>query len=174
MLVTSSAGSHTYTVTAVSADGQSTIASLSYTVTAVPGSGPGTAPAPVQPASVSGAGGGFTFTLGVPGVCGAPAGSLAVTSASVGAGHGFRIVSYSFFIDKGLGRVRHVSSHGSRRTLTVYVANLVSTHAGRHELSLAGLRPGSHRVTLTILLRSSGKHRHTTKTIRLSTTFSVC
>jgi hypothetical protein len=65
------------------------------------------------------------------------------------------VVSYSFFIDRGRARDNHVTVNGKRKTVIVYIANLVTRRAGRQHLSFNGVSAGTHKLRLVILLRST-------------------
>jgi hypothetical protein len=81
------------------------------------------------------------------------------------------VVSYSLFISRGRARFKHVTVNGKRKTVIVYVANLVSHRAGRQLLSVNGVGAGIHKLRLVILLRSAEQK---TKTLTLTIEFTVC
>lgn len=158
-LDTASAGTHTLTVTAVSGDGLTATKTVTYTIV---GS---------QRTQKSLAG--FKFTLAGPS-CVAPGGALDVTITKAGRGRAYRLIRYSFFIDRGKAHRVRVTVHGKHRTITVFTPNLVTKRGGSHALSLVGLDPGRHKLSVVVLLRAITRKPPNSKSTRLTLPLTSC
>lgn len=168
-LDTARAGVHTLTVTADSADGQEGSASMTYTVTAPRGA----APPPVVVSTY-----GMSLELFRSLGCTATGHMLTVTVGMTHTGKGFRLLRYSFFIDRGRRHTVRRLVNGKPRLVTVFAPNAVSTRSGAHGLSVKGLKHGAHTLRVVALVRApflgdhSGKAKTTTMTGKLP--FTVC
>jgi Glycine rich protein len=158
-LDTASAGTHTLTVTAVSGDGLTATKTVTYTVVGR------------QRTQKSLAG--FKFTLAGPS-CVAPGSVLDVTLTKAGASRAYRLLRYSFFIDRGKGHRVRVTIHGKRRTITVFAPNLVTKSGGAHALSLVGLKAGRHNLSVVVLLQATSRTQPHSKSTTLKLPLTPC
>jgi streptogramin lyase len=130
----------------------------------------------------------LTLTTPPSQTCAAPAAKLrasfstATATAAGGASH-LRFTRVTFAIDKGVKHVtrKRVRRHGRLvvEKLTTYIPNATArTSPATVVLSLAGLAPGVHRLTVVAsysqTVRRRGHRRRRTVTKRLTAHFSVC
>ena len=146
-------GTHTFTVGGtVQSNGNHTVnAAVTYVVKAAA-------------TTVRASGGGYTFTLTGPSGALSPASKLTVTVTRTGTSKKYKVVSYSFFIGRGVRHVKHKHA--------VYTANKVASKPGTYSLSLKGLKAGPHKLKLVITLKTK-RAPHKKKTVSLTLPFSV-
>ncbi len=124
---------------------------------------------------------GLTLTAPSLKACTRNTGKLAVTlkSSTRRKGAKAKFASASFFIDKGVKHVKHVKRHGKKQTVTTHTANATVKHLPvRLGLSLKGLKPGTHSLTVKVTYKETrSEHGHRT-TVELTTTlkasFKIC
>jgi hypothetical protein len=150
--IDTSPGTHTFTVTGtVSSNGNHAVsATVTYVVKAAT-------------KTVRASFGGYTFTLAGPSKTLPPGGKLTVTVTKTGSSKTHKVVSLSFFIGRGVKHVKHKS--------VVYTPNRVASKPGTYSFWLKGLKAGSHKLRLVIVLTTKNKHK--SKTVPLTLPFSL-
>jgi alpha-tubulin suppressor-like RCC1 family protein len=151
-----------------------------------------TPPAPTPPAAQSTTArfGNQQITLTTPSLlaCTASTQMLTVAFTSTTIAHSratkLRFSSARFYLDKGIKHVRRTTKrfrHGKtkRITITTYTANATARHVPvTLELTLAGLRTGTHTLTVKASFKETKRkhHHNTTVTITktLTTHFNIC
>jgi hypothetical protein len=126
----------------------------------------------------------ITLTTPSPLACTASTKQLAVTadSATLASSKApkLKFSSVAFYIDKGVKHIIHKGRGKKRKKVTVYLANATAHHVPiTVDLSLTGLRSGTHTLKIVLSYKETkkGKHGHkqtVTVTKTLSTKFSVC
>lgn len=157
-------GTHTFTVQGKVANNVSE--QLSATVTYTVRSGGGGSGTRTVHASL----GSVKFTVAGPAGTIAKGGTLSITLSKKGSNKTYKIVSYSYFLDRGIRHHKRVTAHGKHKTITFYKPNLVTSRLGTHNLSTKGLSTGAHKLKVIILLRGI-HHGHKPKTRTLTLTF---
>ncbi len=161
-------GTHTFTV-----DGKvnnSASQQLSATVTYTVRSGGGGGGTRTVHASL----GRLHFSLAGPAGTIAKGGALTITLSKTGSNKTYKIVSYRYFLNRGIKHHKRVTAHGKHKTITFYKPNLVTSRLGTHSLSTKGLRTGTHKLKVIILLRAINHgHKPKTKTLTLNFAFRL-
>ncbi len=157
-------GAHTFTVQGKVANNASQ--QLSATVTYAVRTGGGGSGTKAVHASL----GGLNFTLAGPAGAIAKGVALSIALSKKGSNKTYKVVSYSYFLGRGIRHHKHVTAHGKHKLITVYEPNLVSARLGKHKLSTKGLSTGAHKLKVVILLRAI-HHGHKPKSKTLTLTF---
>ena len=161
--ISTTRGRHTFTVQGKIANNASEQLDATVTYTVRSGGGSGTR-------AVHASLGSLKFTLVGPAGAIAKGDPLSVTLSKKGSNKTYKIVSYSYFLDRGIKHHKRVTAHGKHKTITFYKANLVTSRLGTHNLSTEGLSAGAHKLKVVILLRAI-HHGHKPKARTLTLTF---
>jgi hypothetical protein len=148
-------------------------ATVTYTVSSssTGSGGTGGAGGSSAPKSAHGSLAGMHFALSLPAACIASTGKLPVSLAPSGKAKGYRPISFSYWIGRGVEHRKRVRG----REVVSYDPTLTIGHPGKVSLSLTGLRPGAHTLKLVITLASTKRHgKPEKKTLTLTLPFSVC
>jgi hypothetical protein len=184
-ITASAVGRYVCQVTASNAGGATAQSSAAFTVAA-----PTPVPVPVPlPATVTTAASidNQRITLTTPTACTASTGKLTATAdSSTIAGSKatkLKLSSVAFYLDKGVKHTAHRTEHKHGHTKKVKVITYRANATGHHvpttvKLSLAGLKPGTHTLKITIsykeTVRKHGHRKTLTVTKSLQTKFTVC
>jgi DNA-binding beta-propeller fold protein YncE len=122
-----------------------------------------------------------TIKVTLPGACTASSGKLAATLSSVrrSAGTKLKFSSAAFYIGKGVKHVRHTKKGRKRITVITYTPNAIKhSLPATVNLSLAGLKSGTHTLTVKVFYKKTVKRHGRRATVTVSKTirvkFSVC
>ena len=159
-------GVHTFTVHGTDGSGRQLVsATVTYTVKAGGGGGKKTVHTSFA---------GLTFALTGSASAVRQGQPLSLRLGQTGSRKAYKVISVSYYIDRGVKHAKHVIVDGKHKTITVYTPNLVTHGPGSVNLSTKGLSAGLHTVKVVILLHAT---RHTqkpaTKTLTLKLSIMV-